>query len=311
MKAPSKLIDSGAEASAFVKELLREGRAESLPVQAKAAIWKGIVVNAPGALSTSAGTSAAAGVAKGATAATVLKGTVMVAALAGGIWGSHRLVTSSRSAGRWDDWRPVAAAVHVPTAHPERAAPVPRSERPGTEELPGLQERASSPGPSRRHETPGKRRGGAPTTERPSAAATAAGAVSAPTGAISATAVASVSDAPAETADAAEAPVLPPPEPSRPPSRTLRGSRLAEESQLVLEARQGLRAGHVAAVFRQLEAAKARFSGGALVQEREALAIEALWGMGEREAARARVTSFSRAYPESPYVSQLRQLTRP
>ena len=77
----------------------------------------------------------------------------------------------------------------------------------------------------------------------------------------------------------------------------------------MLEAREGLRAGRAALVLRQLEAARARFPDGTLAQEREALAIEALWRSGQRAAARLRAEAFARTYPGSPHAARVEQLT--
>jgi hypothetical protein len=106
-----------------------------------------------------------------------------------------------------------------------------------------------------------------------------------------------------------------PPRPARveegraPPIVAAPSSRLSEESQLVLEAREGLRAGRSSLVLRQLEAARARFPDGALAQEREALTIEALCRSGQTAVARQRATAFARTYPGSPHAARVQQLT--
>jgi hypothetical protein len=95
------------------------------------------------------------------------------------------------------------------------------------------------------------------------------------------------------------------------PPRPSPASRLTEESRVVLEARRALRAGDAATALRGLEAARATFAGGALAQEREALAIEALGQLGEREAAAARARVFLRAYPGSPHAAAVGKLAAP
>lgn len=94
--------------------------------------------------------------------------------------------------------------------------------------------------------------------------------------------------------------------PHRPPA-----SRLAAEGQLVLEARGELRAGRAAAALARLEAARAEFADGALVQEREALTIEALQRTGRGDEARRRAEVFVRAYPSSPHAARVKQLAAP
>jgi hypothetical protein len=98
---------------------------------------------------------------------------------------------------------------------------------------------------------------------------------------------------------------------SPPAPRSSPGSRLAEEGRVVLDARRALREGDAASALRRLEAARAAFAGGALVQEREALAIEALARLGRRDAAAARARAFLRAYPGSPHAAAVAKLATP
>jgi hypothetical protein len=249
MKGPQKLIEGDGTASAFARELLREGRVEVLPAPAKAALWKSIAAQAPGALAAPAG-AAAAGAAKGMTVTGMiaLKGTLAAVALGGAIWGGHHVV--SGSAGR----RAFAPPVVVPSVKANvelaRASPPPAATLPG----------AATP----THEPARPRRPARATVARPGGDA----AVSAPA-----------------------------------------SSRLGEESQLVLEAREGLRSGRASLVLRQLEEARGRFPGGTLAQEREALTIEALWRSGQTASARRRAEAFARTYPGSPHAARLEQLT--
>jgi outer membrane protein assembly factor BamD (BamD/ComL family) len=78
-----------------------------------------------------------------------------------------------------------------------------------------------------------------------------------------------------------------------------------EESQLVGSARSMLRAGNATVALQLLELATARFPAGILIQEREALRIEALTALGRTSEARARAESFVKAYPKSPHVSRV------
>ena len=74
---------------------------------------------------------------------------------------------------------------------------------------------------------------------------------------------------------------------------------------MVGEARALLRSGQSLAALHQLDQARARFPGGMLGQEREALAIEALSQSGQRAAARERAAAFLRAYPSSPHATRM------
>jgi hypothetical protein len=88
-------------------------------------------------------------------------------------------------------------------------------------------------------------------------------------------------------------------------------SRLAAEGQIVLEARRALRDGDATAALHRLERARRAFADGALVQEREALTIEALHRAGQREAAASRARVFLRAYPGSPHAASVRAFAAP
>jgi hypothetical protein len=81
-----------------------------------------------------------------------------------------------------------------------------------------------------------------------------------------------------------------------------RESRLREERQLVGEARSALRRGEPGGALSLLEQGRVRFPGGTMMQEREALAIEALWLGGQRAVASQRAAAFLRAYPLSPHA---------
>ena len=57
-----------------------------------------------------------------------------------------------------------------------------------------------------------------------------------------------------------------------------------------------------------LDAARTRFADGGLVQEREALTIEALVRSGQRALATKRAEAFLRDYPKSPHGADVRSL---
>ena len=63
--------------------------------------------------------------------------------------------------------------------------------------------------------------------------------------------------------------------------------------------------------MRVLEAAREQFAGGALLQEREALTIEALARTGRRAEANRRAEAFLRAFRGSPHAAAVRELASP
>lgn len=87
-----------------------------------------------------------------------------------------------------------------------------------------------------------------------------------------------------------------------------RASQLREESEMILGARRVLRAGDPLRALTLLDAARARFPEGILVQEREALSIEALVRSGQRALATKRAEAFLRAYPKSPHGADVKRV---
>lgn len=79
------------------------------------------------------------------------------------------------------------------------------------------------------------------------------------------------------------------------------------ESSRVAAARQLLRAGRGREALAALDAVAREFPNGALAQEREALAIEALRASGRLPEARARAGAFLARYPASPHASSVRR----
>ena len=77
---------------------------------------------------------------------------------------------------------------------------------------------------------------------------------------------------------------------------------------MILGARRLLRAGDPAGALTLLDAARTRFPDGGLVQEREALTIEALVRSGQRALATKRAEAFLRDYPKSPHGADVRSL---
>lgn len=87
----------------------------------------------------------------------------------------------------------------------------------------------------------------------------------------------------------------------------LRESMLREESRMVADARAALRRGDAGGALSMLEQIRAKFPGGVLVQEREALSIEALARSGRKADAAARAAAFVKAYPTSPLAARAQQ----
>ena len=98
---------------------------------------------------------------------------------------------------------------------------------------------------------------------------------------------------------AAAGPATPAPSPA---------TRLREETTLIRDARQALRAGDAARALRVLDECRRLFPAGVLQQERERLAIEALSKDGRAAEASARATAFLRKYPDSPHAGEIRAL---
>jgi hypothetical protein len=106
------------------------------------------------------------------------------------------------------------------------------------------------------------------------------------------------------------------PEPPRGPSvsafpdgqeRLDGGATGAGESRAVAEARALLRGGNPTAALAALERLREKYPNGSLVQEREALAIEALLEKGDRAGARSRAADFLARYPKSPHATAARR----
>jgi hypothetical protein len=79
------------------------------------------------------------------------------------------------------------------------------------------------------------------------------------------------------------------------------------ESRRVAAARALQRAGRTREALSALDGIARDLPNGELVQEREALAIEALLTLGDRAAARQRATAFTRRFPDSPHTATARR----
>lgn len=150
-------------------------------------------------------------------------------------------------------------------------------------------------------------------------AAGAAAPATAPAPAPTATTLAAATPASDPTSGVpASAPADPPaPRPSsraRPPAAATATSvdpdALREESALVARARDALHAGDPSGALATLDAARARFPRGVLVQERNVLAIEALAARGDEAAASRQAQAFLKQFPGSPLTGRVRPFVR-
>ncbi len=91
----------------------------------------------------------------------------------------------------------------------------------------------------------------------------------------------------------------------------LSGAVEPEELRLLDECREALRTGDASAAARTMESYRARFPGGALAEEADALRIEALWKSGSVREAGASFDVFRDKYPDSPLRERLQAMVRP
>jgi len=111
---------------------------------------------------------------------------------------------------------------------------------------------------------------------------------------------------------------LPPESPFAAPERAARAPTSAhewaqdgrEESRVVAQARDALRSGDATSSLAWLEQARQKYPNGVLVQEREALTIEALGLSGHRVEAEKRAAAFLRDYPKSPHAARVQAIIR-
>jgi tetratricopeptide (TPR) repeat protein len=93
--------------------------------------------------------------------------------------------------------------------------------------------------------------------------------------------------------------VVPPPAPPPP---------AISEVTLLEQARVALRGGNAARALELADQHAAVYPDGALAEEREALAIEALAKLGRHDEAAAKWTKFASSYPHSNYRARLQRL---
>lgn len=82
------------------------------------------------------------------------------------------------------------------------------------------------------------------------------------------------------------------------------------ESLRVARARAHLRSGDARRALDELRAVEQDEPHGLLIQEREALLIEALSALGQHESARERGRAFLKRYPSSPHVHAIERVVR-
>jgi hypothetical protein len=301
MNAPKRWLDGGAGLEPGTTDLLRSGLDLDPPPGAHDAVWGALAAKigpvaggggaGPADPGTSAVTAKAGAAAKsavaaksaGAAKAAAASGGVMKALLLGVIAGGVSVAGYSVVAPSREPAPVVAAPVEAPAPKPLAAPPLPAPR-------PGLAADAPAPAPAPAPADP-------PAVAQPSAAR-------AP----------SIQAAPAllDPASPSLAANPPPPAPALvdapadpAAAQAERQSRLREESQMVAGARGLLRGGQAVAALARLEEARAKFPGGVLGQEREALSIEALAESGQRAVARERARAFLRAWPSSPHAPRL------
>jgi hypothetical protein len=88
----------------------------------------------------------------------------------------------------------------------------------------------------------------------------------------------------------------------------LTADELREESALLVRTREALTASRAARALDLIAEHRQRFQGGRLVQERDALEVQALVKAGQMTAAKARAQAFLARYPESPHGEKVRAI---
>jgi hypothetical protein len=107
-------------------------------------------------------------------------------------------------------------------------------------------------------------------------------------------------------------PTLPPPVPTQAPASKPQRIAMPAESEIVLlrRAREALSRKHARQAVTLVERHRRQWPDGALVQEREVLAIQALTLAGAEAEARARADRFLRDFPGSTLAAAVHQLRR-
>ena len=86
---------------------------------------------------------------------------------------------------------------------------------------------------------------------------------------------------------------------------------LRRERALTDAARTSIGLGDGLGALDKLKAASAQFPAGQLIQEREALAVQALWTSGQHQQAKERAQAFRERFPSSPLLHSVEALVGP
>jgi hypothetical protein len=92
------------------------------------------------------------------------------------------------------------------------------------------------------------------------------------------------------------------------PADELTADELREESALLVRTREALNASQPARALDLIAEHRQRYGVGKLVQERDALEVQALAKAGQFSAAKARARAFLSRYPESPHAEKIRAI---
>ncbi len=292
MRQPKRCGESGSEATSFEQELVCAGQAVRMPEAQRQALWSGIASRIPGAgtapngdggvTSPSADGGATATVATAAPAIKVLVVAAVVGgAVGGGLWAMRGHGVADETARRPGIVSTTAATTRAKDeARPGRANEAPRPP------MAVLGPRRARVGDTDTLATSGVGFGDA------ASPAAVGGEAAERAGQGAGTAVRSPAAEPGSRVSDEDAEQL--------------GSRLQEESDALLAAREAYRAGDSARALQLLERARRRFPHGTLGQEREALTIQVLAQSGARGAAKQRAEAFLRRYPRSPHAADVR-----
>jgi hypothetical protein len=113
-------------------------------------------------------------------------------------------------------------------------------------------------------------------------------------------------DVPPAPAPVPQARTAPPGSAAPDSARSLSLKQYATELSLLEPARSSISRGDYAAALSALSQHRREFPNGQLSQEREALRVRALWGLGQKPAALAAASAFRKRYPRSALLSWLK-----
>jgi len=267
MTEPTRWAENDADLTEEERRVLAAGlRPAEVPRNMQNAIWGALGRKLP--LAAASSTVAATATKAAASLSLVKVGLtgVLLGSVATGAWvgGEHLLSSTAHSA------RPVPSA-----AAPRRA--LPRVEPPATSAapIPALVPVPELPSPPVAHDRPS-------TTREPPSEAPRVDTRSTPGPAV------------APERSVASFPLPAPAAPSAAGTAIL-------ESRRVADARALLRKGDARGALATLDGVRRDFPNGVLAQERDALTIEALLALGDRQRARELATAFLARYPGSPH----------